>query len=46
MKLLFEKGMQNNITFKEVHEIFSTTILPLHFYEGLVSGVHTKTIHK
>lgn len=44
MKLLFEKGIQNNLTFKEVHENFSGTILPTHFYEGLVSGVERRTI--
>ena len=46
MKLLFEKNIQGNIKFGEVHEKYCTTILPTHFYEGMASGVNTKTIHE
>lgn len=46
MKILFERNIQGSIKFGEVHENYSTTILPTVFYEGLPSGVNTRSIHQ
>lgn len=46
MKLLFERNIQSDSKFGELHEKYATTVLPTHFYEGMPAGVNSRNIHE